>query len=166
MPQHAPDTSAWLVATKLCPPRLRGDLIRRPHLESALRRSVTSLPLTLLSAPAGYGKTTMLATLPRLVPEMRLAWATLDAEDNDPVRFIGLVTAALGRLHPRCGRTVWPLLAGALGEADLKRAVGALINEVLELLPEPFILVLDDLHTVTEPAAFAALEYLLDHQPP
>ncbi|HWI63797.1 MAG TPA: LuxR C-terminal-related transcriptional regulator [Symbiobacteriaceae bacterium] len=162
-----PDSSAWLVATKLRPPLMRDDTIRRTHLEEALSRSVSALPLTLLSAPAGYGKTTMLASLPRLLPELPLAWVTLDAEDNDPIRFLSLLATACQRLHPECGKSVWPwLAAGATEGAGLKRAVGALINDILACLPSPFILVLDDLHFVTEPAVFVALEYLLDHQPP
>ena len=162
-----PDTSAWLVATKLHPPLLRGETIRRPHLEEALCRSIGTLPLTLLSAPAGYGKTTMLAALPHLLPDCPLAWVTLDSEDNDPIRFIGLLATALQRLHPECGRSVWPQLSGGAAEgAGLKRAVGALVGDIFTRLPEPFILVLDDLHFVSEPAVYVALEYLLDHQPP
>ncbi|MFZ5817634.1 MAG: LuxR C-terminal-related transcriptional regulator [Bacillota bacterium] len=161
------DSSAWLVATKLHPPLLRADTIRRPRLEEALRRSVSSLPVTLLSAPAGYGKTTMLAALPHLLPDHRLAWVTLDSDDNDPIRFVGLLASALQRLHPECGGSAWPWLSGgAGGGTDLKRAVGALISDILTLLPDPFILVLDDLHFVTEPAVYIALEYLVDHQPP
>lgn len=126
-----------------------------------------TLPLTLLSAPAGYGKTTMLAMLPHLLPELPLAWITLDAEENDPIRFIGLLAVALQRLHPGCGRSVFPLLAGGSSDGEsLKRAVGALVGDIFAHLPDPFVLVLDDLHWVTEPAVYLALEYLLDHQPP
>ncbi|HYG56605.1 MAG TPA: AAA family ATPase, partial [Symbiobacteriaceae bacterium] len=155
------------MATKLHPPLVRSDTVRRPRLEEALGRAVSTLPFTLLSAPAGYGKTTMLAALPHLLPGHALAWITLDAEDNDPIRFVGLLTTALQRLHPDCGRSVWPWLSGGGTEgAGIKRAVGALINDILGCLPDPFILVLDDLHFVTEPAVHIALEYLLDHQPP
>jgi len=163
----SPPIAAWYVRTKLQPPLLRSDLIRRPHLEEALRRAVSDLPLTLLSAPAGYGKTTLLANLAHLLPDRKLAWVTLDAEENDPVRFVGLVTTALQRLHPDCGRSVWPWLSGGATEvAGLKRAIAALIEDILTCLPEPFILVLDDLHFVTEPAVYIALEYLLEHQVP
>lgn len=162
-----PDTSAWFVATKLHPPVLRSDTIRRPRLEEALRRFTSTLPVTLLSAPAGYGKTTLLAALPHLLPDHPLAWVTLDMEDNDPIRFVGLLTTALQRLHPDCGRSVWPWLSGGSAESSgLKRAISLLINDVITCLPNPFLLVLDDLHFVTEPAVYVALEYLLDHQPP
>jgi hypothetical protein len=120
-----PDLSAWLVATKLSPPLMRGEIIRRGQLEEALSRSVSTLPVTLLSAPAGYGKTTLLATLPHLLPDLPLAWVTLDAEDNDPGRFAGLLAAALQRLHPACGRSVWPwLTAGGADPSTLKQAMG------------------------------------------
>ncbi len=162
----APDTLSWLVATKLHPPALRSDTIPRPQLEEALCRSVSSLPLTLLSAPAGYGKTTLLAALPHLMPDRPLAWVTLEAEENDPIRFIALMTAALQRLHPGCGQSVWPQLAGgSLDAAGLRRAIAALVGDILTWLPTPFTLVLDDLHFVTEPAVYVALEFLLDHLP-
>lgn len=145
---------------------MRPNIIRRPRLEEALRLSASALPLTLLSAPAGYGKTTLLAALSRLLPDHPLAWVTLDAEENDPIRFIGLLATALQRLHPDCGRSVWPCLSGGSSESSgLKRAMGVLINDIIACLPNPFLLVLDDLHFVTEPAVYVALEYLLDHQP-
>lgn len=161
------ETPTWFVATKLRPPLLRSDTIRRPHLEEALVRSVATLPLTLLSAPAGYGKTTMLAALPHLQPDLPQAWVTLDSDDNDPIRFAGLLATALQQLHPAVGHSCWPwLTSGGAESASLKRAIGALINDVTTHLTDPFVLVLDDLHFVTEPAAYVALEYLLDHQPP
>lgn len=167
MPLGTIGDSSWLVATKLHPPVVRDDVIRRPELENALAASVRSLPLTLLSAPAGYGKTTMLAFLPRLVPEYPLAWVTLDSEDNDPVRFMSLIVAALRQLHPECGQSVTSMLAGGgTDSAALKRAMSTLINDVLKLLPEPFILILDDLHSVTQPSVYIVLEHLLDRLPP
>ena len=162
-----PNTSEWYVETKLHPPLVRSDTIRRPHLEEELCRFVKTLPLTLISAPAGYGKTTLLAALPSLLPDYPLAWITLETEDNDPVRFIGLLATTLQRLHPDCGRSVWPLLSGgAVSGSVMKHAVGILINDIMQHLPEPFILVLDDLHFVTEPTIHVALDYLLEQPPP
>ncbi|MFZ5828304.1 MAG: LuxR C-terminal-related transcriptional regulator [Bacillota bacterium] len=167
MPTPPLDLSAWIVAAKLHPPLLRSDSIRRPHLEESLCRAVSTLPLTLLSAPAGYGKTTLLTALPHLLPGYPLAWVTLDAEDQDPVRFAGLLVTALQRLNPDCGRSVWDWLSGGTATgAGLKQAMGALINEIVQHLPDPFLLVLDDLHTVTAPAVHVALEFLVEHQPP
>jgi LuxR family transcriptional regulator, maltose regulon positive regulatory protein len=162
-----PNTSAWYVATKLQPPLVRSDIIRRPRIEEELCRFVSTLPLTLLSAPAGYGKTTLLSALPSLLPDYPLSWITLETEDNDPVRFIGLLATALQRLHSECGSSVWPMISGGeVSGSGMKHAVGILINDIVNYLPEPFILVLDDLHSVTEPAVYVALDYLLDQLPP
>jgi len=109
-----PNNSAWYVETKLHPPLVRNDTIRRPLLKEEFCRSVSTIPLTLISAPAGYGKTTLLAALPSMLPDYPLAWATLETEDNHPVRFIGLLTKALQRLYPDCGRSVWPLISGGV----------------------------------------------------
>ena len=159
-------TSSWFAATKLHPPHVRMDIIRRPHLEEMLSRFVSTLPLTLLSAPAGYGKTTLLSALPSIVPDYPLVWITLDTEDNDPIRFMGLLVTTLQRLHPDCGRSVWPIISGGvITGGDMKHAVSILINDIVLYLPKPFILVLDDLHFVTEPAVHVALDYLLEQMP-
>jgi len=162
-----PKPPTWYVETKLHPPLVRQDTFRRPNLEQQLCRFVTTHPLTLLSAPAGYGKTTLLAALPSLLPEYPLVWITLETEDNDPTLFIGLITTALQRLHADCGSSVWPLISGGgVSGSHMKHAVGVLINDIVQYLSEPFILVLDDLHFVTEPAIYVALDYLLEHLPP
>lgn len=160
------NTSAWYVATKLQPPLVRSDIIRRLRIEEELCRFVSTLPLTLLSAPAGYGKTTLLSALPSMLPGYPLAWITLDTEDNDPVRFIGLLVTSLQRLHSECGSSVWPLISGGeVSGSGMKHAIGILINDIVRYFPEPFILVLDDLHSVTEPAVYVALDYLIDQLP-
>ena len=143
------------------------DTVQRPHLEEMLCRFVGSFPLTLVSAPAGYGKTTLLSALPSLLPNCNLAWITLDTEDNDPIGFIGLLVASLQRLHPDCGRSVWPLISGGeVSKSGMKRAVNILINDIAYYLPEPIILVLDDLHYVTEPVIHSTLDYFIDKLPP
>lgn len=158
--------SVWYAATKMYPPLVRTDTIGRTHLEEMLCHFVHTLPLTLLSAPAGYGKTTLLSSLPTLLPNHALAWITLDAEDNDPIRFIGLLVASLQRLHPDCGRSLWPLISGGeAGEVGLKHAVDILMNDVLRFLPKPVILVLDDLHYITEPVIHSTLDYLIEKLP-
>ncbi len=155
----------WYVATKLHPPLVRKDTIKRTNLEEALSNSVRTNPLTLVSAPAGYGKTTLLANLTS-ISEFPLAWITLEAEENDPVRFIGLFVTALQQLHPACGDSVWPLISGGdVTGSVIKHAVAILVNDIMEYLSEPFIVVLDDLHFVTEPLVYVALDYLLDQRP-
>jgi len=155
------ETVDWLVWTKLQPPILRADVVQRPRLLNTLRAVILTRPVTLISAPAGYGKSTLLASLPQVMPEMRQAWISLDAEENDPSRLLTALIGALQRLHPGCGERARAQLA-----ADPRQVMGLLINEVLESLPEPFLLVLDDLHVLTEPRVYLALEYLIDHLPP
>ena len=159
--------SEWYSATKLYPPLVRMDTIRRPHLEEMLGCFAGSLSLTLLSAPAGYGKTTLLSALPDLLPEYSLAWITLDTEDNDPIGFMGLLVASLERMHPDCGRSIWPLISGGeVSKTGMKRAMNILLNDIAQYLPGPMILVLDDLHYVTEPVVHDTLDYLIEKLPP
>ena len=161
------DAPTWYALTKLYPPIVRTDSIRRPHLEEMLCRFVRTLPLTLVSAPAGFGKTTLLSSLPLLLPDHPLAWITLETEDNDPIRFIGLLATALQRLHPDCASAVWPLIAGGeMTQTVMKHAVSILMNDIRQHLPRPLILVLDDLHFVTEPLVHTAVGYLLEQLPP
>lgn len=161
------DHPEWYVLTKLVPPTVRGHTVHRPHLEERLCYSVSTNGLTLLSAPAGYGKTTLLALLPVLVPDYPLAWISIDEEENDPVRFIGLLVAALGKLHPQCGQSALSRIAGGVNnDSDLRKVVTALINDIVSYISEPFILVLDDLHFVTEFMVYQVLDNLLEQRPP
>ncbi|MBI4491702.1 MAG: tetratricopeptide repeat protein [Chloroflexi bacterium] len=156
-----------LARTKLRPPRLREDVIPRPRLLTALHDAVSSHPLTLVSAPAGYGKTTLLAALPHAFPALPLAWLSLDEEDDEPARFLGALVAALQCLQPACGTTAQMLLASLPNPgAEGRRVVGMLVNDLLETLPGPFALLLDDLHLIAEPAVYATLDYLLERLPP
>ncbi len=157
----------WLIQTKFRPPLPRSDLIHRPHLLAMLREAMTSHRLTLLSAPAGYGKTTLLAALFHAFPSFPLTWLSLDEEDNDPTRFLAAVVAALHYLNPSCGTTAQMLLSSLPNPgAEARRIVGALINDVLKVFPDPFVLILDDVHLITEPLIFGALDYLLERMPP
>jgi LuxR family maltose regulon positive regulatory protein len=155
-----------LAETKFYPPLLREDVIPRRPLLTDLRRRLATHPLTLLSAPAGYGKTTLLAALPVAYPNLPLAWLTLDEEDNDPVRFLTAFIVALQHLNPTCGAIAQSLLTSRVHRvADVRRVVSVLINDVLETLSRPFALILDDLHLINQPSIYVALDYLLEHRP-
>ncbi|RLC62551.1 MAG: hypothetical protein DRI80_06120 [Chloroflexota bacterium] len=172
----------WLVQTRLHPPPLCGDVIPRPRLLDVLHTALASYPLTLISAPAGYGKTTLLAAYCAEVqrgeplfsstplhfrPPAQIAWLSLEEEDNDPVHFLNGLIAALCCLNSACGTTAQMLFSSLPNpSAEARRIVGVLINDILETLPDPFALILDDLHLITEPAVFAALDYLLERLPP
>lgn len=164
LPQNLP--FGGLAQTKLYPPRLREDIIPRQQLLTLVCDRISTHPLTLICAPAGYGKTTLLAALHDSFPELPLAWLSLDEEDNDPARFFSALVAALQTLCPDCGKTTLAFLSSIHDSAGSRRLVGTLINDVLQTLPQPFALVLDDLHLIVEPGIYAALDYLLERLPP
>ncbi|HEY1012548.1 MAG TPA: AAA family ATPase, partial [Herpetosiphonaceae bacterium] len=155
----------WIVATKFHPPAPHSELLPRPRLAGSLADALSSRRLTILSAPAGSGKTTALAEALRGLA-LPTVWLALDADDNDPARFALGLLAGIGRVRPGCGDLARSLLAGLDNPAaDLRRVLGVLINELLEP-PAPLLLVLDDLHLIEEPAIHAGLEFLLERMPP
>ncbi len=120
--------------------------------------------LTLVSAPAGYGKTTLvLEWLSQVSSEYKFGWISLDENDNDPVRFLAYIIAAIQESFPAFGKTINPLLHTPQpppGEVLLT----TLLNE-MAAIPSPFILVLDDYHTIHTPAIHKHLATWLEHQP-
>jgi LuxR family maltose regulon positive regulatory protein len=152
-----------LVATKLRVPAPRPGLVPRAEL---LARLVADREkgLTLVCAPAGWGKSTLLSEWSTSPQETRqFAWLSLDPGDHDPVRFWSYVIGALRSVRPGFGGT--PL--GALRSAgpDLVDVVVApLINE-LAALPEALVLVLDDYHLVRSESIHASVAFLLRHRP-
>ncbi|HEX6480689.1 MAG TPA: LuxR C-terminal-related transcriptional regulator [Ktedonobacteraceae bacterium] len=152
-----------LLATRLHQPRPRGHLISRPHLTLRLQQGMERA-LTLVSAPAGFGKTTLL-TQWLAEHETPATWLTLEVEDNEPVRFFSYLLAALQILSPQLGK-----LARALLEASpsilLERVLTLLINDILGSVPGNFALVLDDYHVIENDAIHRGMGFLLEHLPP
>lgn len=126
--------------------------------------SLTEYPLTLVCAPTGYGKTTLLTQWSG-ASVMPIAWLTVDPRDNDPARFWTYVAAALDRTVPGILDTVLPLVNTA-HPPESEPIVTALIN-ALAAAPEPRILILDDYHTLDRgnSAIHEAMAYLLEHLP-
>jgi LuxR family maltose regulon positive regulatory protein len=153
-----------LAATKLQVPHLRTGLVVREELLERLAGA--DARLTLVSAPAGSGKTTLVAQWATWAGEARsFAWLSLDPEDADPVRFWGCVIGALRTAHPGFGAEALAALragAAAIGGA----VVPLIINEALTL-PRPTVLVLDDLHALGDEAddVYRTLAALLDRLP-
>ena len=151
--------AVWLAVTKITAPAKRHDVLFRPRLAEAVGHALSRSTLTLISAPAGSGKTTLLAELPGALPHFRFCWLLLDAEDNDPSRFTKALIASLQ------AAAILPE-AEAPAASDPRLLITFLINRITEVPSENCALVLDDLHVITEPLVFDALDYLLEHAPP
>jgi LuxR family transcriptional regulator, maltose regulon positive regulatory protein len=153
-----------LLATKLHMPRPRPDLIPRPRLAERLDEGLAR-GLMLVCAPAGYGKTVLLADWARR-GQPPVAWLSLDVGDNDPARFWRHGVAALDQVRRGLAERVGPLL-GPPAPASYEGLVTALINE-LAAGPDAdqALLVLDDYHLIDSGAVHASLGFLLEHRPP
>lgn len=149
-----------LISTKLHRPAPRPEWVARPAL---LARLATPRPLTLVCAPAGFGKTAVLSAWLE-AQTTPTAWLSLDETDNDPAQFWAYVAAALNHAHPGLGEPVLALLTTAhLPSAPV--LVTTLIN-TLTAHASPLHLVLDDYHLIDHPDIHAALERLIDRPPP
>jgi LuxR family maltose regulon positive regulatory protein len=152
-----------VLATKLFVPPPRSPAVGRPRLIEQLDAGIRSgRKLTLVSAPAGFGKTTILsewvAEIRQREPPMRVAWLSLEASDNDPVRFLGYLVAALQQADADVGTHI---LAGQqLTEATLT----VLVNDVARSTHE-ILLVLDDFQLIEDQSIRDAAVFLLDHVP-
>jgi class 3 adenylate cyclase len=152
-----------LLATKLYIPRARPTLLLRPRLLARLDASLAGGRYTLLSAPAGAGKTSLLATWLARVGRP-VAWLALDEHDHDAHQLLRYLIAALQIVAPSCGRTALAWL-DAPPSPPPETILTPLVND-LAALPAPCLLVLDDYHLVRAPAIHAVLAFLLDHLPP
>ena len=147
-----------LLASKYAPPLSRSDVVERPGLQAALS---AARALALVSAPPGYGKTTLVTSW--LASEGRnAAWLTLDESDDDPAVFVAYLVAAVRRALPAL-------------DARIEQAIGAtpyapssltpLLNE-LSRGGEPFVIVLDDYHVVVDPQIHGIVAFLATHLSP
>ncbi len=151
-----------LLATKLYVPGPQPGFVARPRLVERLEEGLVR-GLLLVCAPAGFGKTVLLADWARRGGRP-VAWLSLDAADNDPARFWRHVVAALDRVRPGIAEQIAPLL-GPPAPASFEGLVTALVNE-LATQPDQMLLVLDDYHLVEAPPVHASLGFLLEHRPP
>jgi LuxR family maltose regulon positive regulatory protein len=153
-----------LLATKLHVPHPQPGFVSRPRLAAALDEGLAR-QLVLVCAPAGSGKTVLLADWAgrdgRLV-----AWLSLDAADNDPARFWRHVVAALDRVRPGIAERAGPLL-GPPAPPSFEGLVTALVNELAAQPGEDeVLLVVDDYHLIEAQSVHASLEFLVEHLPP
>jgi LuxR family maltose regulon positive regulatory protein len=151
-----------LLATKLYLPRPQPGFVSRPRLVGQLDQGLVG-PLTLVCAPAGFGKTALLADWARR-GRRPVGWLSLDAGDNDPARFWRHVVAVLEGVRPGVAERVAPLL-GPPAPPSFEGLVTALINQ-LAAQPDEVVLVLDDYHLVEAQPVHGSLGFLLEHLPP
>jgi len=155
-----------LLSTKLYPPQLHPGFIARPRLIEQLNEGLSGL-LTLLSAPAGFGKTTLLAEWiggDHRNGLARVAWITLDDHENDLTQFLIYLVAALESALPTLGQVAFPRLQSAepVGAETILSLIIAEVNQ----LDENAVLFLDDYHLISNPAVHTAVAFLLEHAPP
>jgi LuxR family transcriptional regulator, maltose regulon positive regulatory protein len=160
-----------LLETKFYPPRLPRDLVPRPRLRDRLVRGTTS-KLMLVSAPAGFGKSTLLAQWldewlyaePAAgTTERSAAWLSLDRDDNDPVSFWTYVIAALRTAVPGIGETALGLVQAPLPTL-IQTVLTTLLND-LGALERDAVLVLDDYHVIDSRKVHEGMAFLIDHLP-
>jgi LuxR family maltose regulon positive regulatory protein len=166
-----------LLQTKLYIPPTRPELVPRPRLIKRLNEGM-SRKLALISAPAGFGKTTVVSDWIHQsgVP---VAWLSLDEDDNDPTRLLTYFVAALQTIDAGIGGTALAVLQSPQ-PPPIESILTVLINEIMKIPNHPstepglslskgsgrgFVLVLDDYHVIESPPIDQALIFLLDHLP-
>ncbi len=176
-----------ILQTKLYVPKhqRQSNVVRRPRLLNRLDAGLAG-KVTLVSAPAGCGKSTLVRewildcraqyeaaardTLAGMAAVRHVTWLTLDGDDNDPVRFLLYLVASLRKFAPRIGESAWSLLQSP--EPPFKTILTLLLNDVSLLATETdhprrvYVLVLEDYHVITDQPIHEALTYLIDNMPP
>jgi LuxR family maltose regulon positive regulatory protein len=155
---------AALLEMKLYVPKTRRGLVPRPRLSERLDRGIAS-KLTLVSAPAGFGKTTLLTEWLAEGPagERLVAWLSLDRADNDPASFWTYLIAALQTVAAGTGKSALSLLQ-ASAPPPTETVLTVLLNE-LGTIAADIVLVLDDYHVIDAPEVQDGMAFLLDHLP-
>jgi ATP/maltotriose-dependent transcriptional regulator MalT len=153
---------ADLLTIKLYAPPPRPTLVPRPRLTAALSKALAH-SLTLVSAPAGYGKTTLVSNWLREI-DVPSAWLSLDEADNDPSRFLQYFTTVLQTVIPTIQEDR-PGMLQAAQPAPFDVLMSSLINEITAHAA-PFVLVLDDFHLIHAQPVLEMLTFLLEHMPP
>ncbi len=150
-----------LLTTKLETPRVRPDLVPRSHLVERVNAGLFR-KLTLICAPAGFGKSTLLGEWAAGYGRP-IAWLSLDAGDNDPTRFLSYLVAALQRIEETVGHNLLSALQSTQ-PPSIEELLTALVNQI-GAISGSVVLVLDDYHLITIPPIHQAIAFLLDHLP-
>lgn len=153
----------WTLATKVQIPPQPHHAVRRAQLIDALERRISDYKLILLSAPAGYGKTTFLTQWAQS-SGFSTAWLSIDQEDNDLERFLRNLLATWKEIQPDIQESLFGLLLSTMSP-DTEAVLTAFIN-VAHSVPDHTVFVFDDYHLIEHSSIHKALAYLLDHLPP
>jgi len=159
--------STPILATKLYIPPRRSHIVLRPRLIERLDEGLHRR-LTLISAPAGFGKTTLVsewvAGCERFDPKVHIAWLSLDEGDSDPARFMAYLIAALQTIRAELGEGLLPILQSHQ-PPSIESLETFLLNEI-SVSPETILLILDDYHLIDSQSVDQALTFLVEHLPP
>jgi LuxR family maltose regulon positive regulatory protein len=151
-----------LLQTKLFKPRPRPNLVRRPHIIEKLKEGLAR-KLILVSAPAGYGKSTLLSEWAETEGH-QVAWLSIDEGDNDLKRFFSYLILAAQKVDEHLGQDVLPALQ-ASDNPQIESLLTYFINDIIESTEE-FALILDDYHLIENKEIHDGIQFLIDHVPP
>jgi LuxR family maltose regulon positive regulatory protein len=151
-----------LIQTKLHPPLIHSNLVPRPQLQERIEDGIRG-PLTLITAPAGFGKTTLAAAC---LAEcgLRFGWLSLDKEDNQAGKFLRYLAAALQKADERVGLEITQQRMADFQQVPPEFAMTSVINE-LDAANAEIVLVLDDYQFINSQAVHEQVKFLLNHQP-
>ena len=157
-------TATQLLETKLYVPRARSGLVPRPRLIDAIRQGAAQ-KLTIVVAPAGFGKTTLVAgwLADKFGTATAAGWVSLDPSENEPTIFWTYFIAALQRIHPGVGTHAMSQLRSPQ-PPPVESVLTTLINEI-DALDRDFTLILDDYHVIDAASIHSAMTFLLDRLP-
>jgi len=156
-------TNPAIISTKINIPRARADVVMRPRVIEMLNEGLTRpSALTLVSAPAGYGKTTLVMSWLQTLNQP-YAWLSLGVEDDSLPRFVAYLLAALQKVHPEIGRTAQQTLEGSGTEKLPTDAIISSLIQDLSDLTQPIILVLEDYHYIELRAVHDFVETMIEH---
>ena len=152
------------LATKLFIPPLRPGIVPRPNLIKRLNDGLaTGSKLTLISAPAGFGKTTLVSGWIASC-ERPAAWLSLDRGDNDPARFISYLIKAIQTIQAGIGDGLSAALQSPQ-PLQIENILTTFLNEISDI-PNHFLLILDDYHLIDSQLVDQSLAFIIEHQPP
>jgi LuxR family maltose regulon positive regulatory protein len=151
-----------ILQTKLYPPLPTEGYVTRQRLIESIRTGVNGRGI-IISAPPGFGKTTLLSAWLAANKSSKVAWYSLDEDDNEPGRFFTYLAASLRPLEPDSVPALDSLLEA--GSTNSRELTAALINDLSEFVSKSVVLVLDDYHHITQQPIHDAIAYLIDHLP-